>query len=175
MCVCVCVWKLHRRLCAYAFDLSRGQGPGGLIQRLKFCWEGNEDLKDTPQRRLQITAFSRWATGLQSSLFHWSEQLSVCIKYSKNGPCILARWLLQSSFLTLICTFSSVLLCLLFFFPRFKLSTLSTPTVAPHYFTPRITMTEILKACGKLHRQKKTETLDHVELCLISHCCFSVL
>ena len=122
VCACVCVRvcvhaHAHRHLCAYAFDLSRGQDPGGLIQRLKFCWEGNEDLKDTPLRRLQITAFSRWATGLQSSLFHWSEQLSVCIKYSKNGPCILARWLLQSSFLTLICTFSSVLLCLLFFFP----------------------------------------------------------
>ena len=60
VCVRVCVHAhAHRHLCAYAFDLSRGQDPGGLIQRLKFCWEGNEDLKDTPLRRLQITAFSR--------------------------------------------------------------------------------------------------------------------
>lgn len=98
-------------MCAYAcaqYDLSRGQGPGGLIQTLKFCWEENEDLKNSLHLRLQITAFSRWATGLQSSLFHWSAQRSVCIKYSKNGLCILARWLFQFFFLTLISAFSSV-------------------------------------------------------------------
>lgn len=126
------VW-LHVRM--HKYDLSRGQGPGGLIQRLKLCGEGNEDLKDTLQLRLQITAFSRWATGLQSSLFHWSEQLSVCIKYSKNGRCILARWLLQSSFLALICAFSSV-----FFFHLFGL--FRQQHQLRSHITYRITMTE---------------------------------
>lgn len=147
-------------MCAYAcaqYDLSRGQGPGGLIQTLKFCWEENEDLKNSLHLRLQITAFSRWATGLQSSLFHWSAQRSVCIKYSKNGLCILARWLFQFFFLTLISAFSSV-----FFFMRYPGFAL--------LIIYRITITETLQKC-KLHTRDK-ETLVRGELRLISHCCF---
>lgn len=61
----------------------------------KFCWEGNVDPEDVPQPWLQITAFSRWAARLQFSLFHWSAQLSVCIKYSKNVLCSWTGWWFQ--------------------------------------------------------------------------------
>lgn len=152
-CLSVCVYEHVCMMCEHTCaqcDLSREQGPGGQIQSLN----RNEDLKDTLQPRLQITAFSRWATGLQSSLFHWSEQLSVCIKYSKKGPCILSRWLLQPSFLTPLFSFS----------------------VAVNLSPSFTTLLYIQNNDWNFETHRKTlETVDHGELCVISHCCFLVL